>query len=105
MANVVYALEANDDPLGIVECMARDKPKAARAWLRKIRETREAIATHPEMGELRLGFEMPAVRSFSVGNNVIFFCGTEGGIEVSRVIHGSRDMQNHVGPLTDTQSR
>ncbi len=50
MANVVYALEANDDPLGIVECMARDKPEAAREWLRMIRETCEAIATHPEMG-------------------------------------------------------
>lgn len=45
MANVIYAPEADEDLFGIVEFIARDKPEAARIWLRKIRETCEMIAT------------------------------------------------------------
>ncbi|MFT5524488.1 MAG: toxin ParE1/3/4 [Pirellulaceae bacterium] len=94
MANVIYAPEADDDLFGIVEYIARDKPEAARKWLRKIRETCETIATQPEAGELRPGFGVTDCRSFSVGNYVIFFRAIEGEIEVSRVIHGNRDMRN-----------
>ncbi|MEM7455411.1 MAG: type II toxin-antitoxin system RelE/ParE family toxin [Planctomycetota bacterium] len=94
MANVIYAPEADGDLFGIIEFIARDKPDAARNWLRKIRETCETIATQPNMGELRPGFGVPGARSFSVGNYVIFFRKIEGGIEVSRVIHGNRDMRN-----------
>ena len=94
MANVIFAPEADDDLFGIVEYIARDKPEAARNWLSKMRETCETISTQPEMGELRPGFGVPGARSFSVGNYVIFFRAIEGGIEVSRVIHGNRDMRN-----------
>ena len=94
MPSVIYAPEADDDLFGIVEYIARDKPEAARKWLRKIRKTCETIAAQPEMGELRPGFGVAGARTFSVGNYVIFFRGTEGGIEVSRVIHGNRDMRN-----------
>lgn len=94
MANVIYAPEADEDLFGIVEYIARDKPEAARKWLRKIQETCETLATQPETGELRPGFGVPGARSFSVGNYVIFFRAIEDGIEVSRVIHGNRDMRN-----------
>lgn len=73
MVNVLYAPDADDDLFGIVEYIAKDKPEAARQWLRKIRETCETIATHPEMGELRPGFGVAGARSYSIGNYVIFF--------------------------------
>ena len=92
MAKVVYAPEADDDIFGIVDFIARDKPEAARNWIRKIRETCDTIATQPGMGEVRPGFGVPGCRSLSVGNYVIFFRAIEGGIEVARVIHGNRDM-------------
>ncbi|MBI2478769.1 MAG: type II toxin-antitoxin system RelE/ParE family toxin [Planctomycetia bacterium] len=94
MATVVFAPEAEDDLIGIVDYIAHDKPRAARDWLAKIRQTCELWATQPEMGELREGFGVPGCRSFSVGYYVIFFRAAEGGIEVARVIHGSRDMRN-----------
>lgn len=94
MANVIYAPKADDDLLGIVDYIARDKPRAARDWLAKIRQTCELLATQPEMGELREGFGVPGCRSFSIGNYVIFFRTAKGGIEVARVVHGSRDMRN-----------
>ena len=46
------------------------------------------------MGEVRPGFGVPGCRSFSVGNYVIFFRPIDDGIEIARVIHGSRDMRN-----------
>lgn len=92
MAEVVYAPEADDDLESIADYIARDKPQAARDWLAKLRATCESIATQPGVGELRKGFGIPECRSFSVGQYVVFFRPFEGGIEVSRVIHGSRDM-------------
>jgi hypothetical protein len=46
------------------------------------------------MGEIREGFGVLGCRSFSVGNYVIFFRPIDSGIEVARVIHGSRDKRN-----------
>ncbi len=94
MLNVVYALEADDDIVGIADYIARDKPEAARRWIVNIRNTCEALATQPEMGELRSGFGVSECRSFSVGNYVIFFRALSDGIEVARIIHGSRDMRD-----------
>ncbi|MEM8733283.1 MAG: type II toxin-antitoxin system RelE/ParE family toxin [Planctomycetota bacterium] len=91
---VIYAPEADDDIFGIVWFIARDKPEAARNWMRKIRETVDTIATQPIMGEERPGFGVPGCCSFSFGSYVIFFRAIEDGIEVARVIHGSRDMRN-----------
>jgi toxin ParE1/3/4 len=94
VAIVIYAPEAEGDLSGIVDYIARDNPVAARNWLRKMRDTCDSLATHPATGELRQGFGVPGCRSWSMGNYVIFFRAIEGGIEVSRVIHGSRDMRD-----------
>ena len=94
MPAIIYAPEADDDLEGIVDYIARDKPTAARAWLAKVRATCKILAENPQVGEVREGFGVPGCRSFSVGNYVVFFRPVDGGIEVSRVIHGSRDMRN-----------
>ena len=39
MPKVIYAPDADDDLFGIVKYTSRDKPSAARNWLRSIRET------------------------------------------------------------------
>ena len=92
MADVIYAPEADDDLEAIVEYIARDKPRAAREWLLKIRETCETLAAQTALGEERKGFGVAGCRSFSVGQYVVYFRPIDGGIEVSRVIHGRRDM-------------
>ena len=94
MAKVIYAPEADDDLEAIVDYIARDKPQAARDWLTQIRRTCETLAAQPEAGEARKGFAVAGCRSFSVGQYVLLFRAIEGGIEVSRVIHGSRDIRN-----------
>ncbi len=35
-----------------------------------------------------------SLRSFPVGNYLIFYCPVNKGIEVIRVLHGARDIQN-----------
>ena len=92
MSQVVYSPEADDDLESIVDYIARDKPQAARDWLAKLRTTCETIATQPGVGEERKGFGIPGCKSFSIGQYVVFFRPIENGIEVSRVIHGSRDL-------------
>ena len=94
MPHVVYAPEADDDIEGIVEFIARDKPSAARSWLASIRSTCEMLAAQPEVGEVRPGFGVPGCRSFNIGSYVIFFRAIGDGIEVARIIHGTRDMRN-----------
>ncbi len=94
MPVVNYAPAAESDLVDIADYIARDKPEAARRWVERIRETCETLATQPEIGELRRGFGVPGCRSFTVGNYVIFFRATAGGIEIARVVHGSRDLRN-----------
>ena len=94
MATVIYSPEAESDLLEIAEYIAQDKPIAARNWVAMIRNKCDLLATQPKMGELRRGFGVPGCRSFSAGSYVIFFRSREDGIEVARIIHGSRDMRN-----------
>jgi toxin ParE1/3/4 len=94
MGRVVYAPVANDDLIEIAAFIARDKPATARQWVQEIRKTGSTLSTQPEMGEEREGFGVPGCRSFSVGSYVVFFRPISDGIEVARIIHGSRDMQN-----------
>ncbi|WP_254508315.1 type II toxin-antitoxin system RelE/ParE family toxin [Anatilimnocola floriformis] len=94
MPVVFYSPAANEDLLAIAEYIARDKPAAARRWVQRIQETCELLATQPNLGESRSGFGAPTARMFSVGNYVIFFRAVNGGIEVSRIVHASRDWHN-----------
>ena len=92
MSIVVYSAAAEEDLADIAAYIARDKPSAARRWVQTIREKCELLASHPMMGEQRAGFGVPGCRSFSVGNYVLFFRPIENGIEVARIVHGSRDL-------------
>lgn len=94
MSVVIYAPEAEDDLVGIADYIARDKPNAARHWVQRIRETCDTLATHPDLGELRAEFGDASCRSFSVGSYVVFFRPVVSGIEVARVVHGSRDVRH-----------
>ncbi|NLS93177.1 MAG: type II toxin-antitoxin system RelE/ParE family toxin [Planctomycetaceae bacterium] len=74
--------------------IAQDKPDAAFRWVQVIREKCELLAEQPEMGEERKGFGVLGCRSFAVGTYVVFYRAIEGGIQVARVVHGSRDLDN-----------
>jgi toxin ParE1/3/4 len=52
------------------------------------------LAQHPLTGESRPGFGVAGCRSVSVGMYVIFFRLTPDGLEIARILHGSRDLGN-----------
>ncbi|MFN9446997.1 MAG: type II toxin-antitoxin system RelE/ParE family toxin, partial [Pirellulaceae bacterium] len=54
----------------------------------------QALAIQPTLGEARTEFGVSGCRSFSVCHYVIFFRPKEEGIEVARIIHGSRDLRS-----------
>ena len=71
--------------------IAYDNRAAADQMLRRIDEKLRLYATQPFMGtdRSRLG---PGLRSFPVGNYLAFYRVVEDGIELVRVLHGSRKL-------------
>jgi toxin ParE1/3/4 len=70
--------------------IAEDDPDAADHFVRTIVSRFPTLASMPQMGRHRE--ELSArLRSFPVGNYVIFYRPVNGGIEVVRVLHGARD--------------
>ena len=94
MAKVIYSPVAQNDLLDIASFIARDKPLAAGRWVESVRQKCELLAKHPEAGEERPAFSVPGCRSFSAGNYVLFYRPIADGIEIARIVHGSRDMRN-----------
>ena len=94
MSTARFSANAEADLLAIVEFIAQDIPNAAREWLGLIRERCELLVQHPLTGESRPGFGIAGCRSVSVGVYVIFFRPTPNGLEIARILHGSRDLGN-----------
>jgi len=94
MARVIVSERADNDLFDIVEYIARHNPVAADELRARIVSACETLATESQAGEFREGFGVSGCRSFSAGNYVLFFSHIKDGIEVSRVIHGSRDLRD-----------
>jgi toxin ParE1/3/4 len=71
--------------------IAQDDPEAADKFMRALVSRFPLLASMPEMGQQRE--ELAArLRSFPVGNYIIFYRPMENGVEISRVLHGARDL-------------
>jgi toxin ParE1/3/4 len=64
---------------------------AADRWLETIDEKCQRLARMPELGRKRPDLA-PELRSFPVGNYIIFYRPLPDGIQVIRVLHGARDL-------------
>ena len=83
--------KAKADARAVRARIASDRPAAADRFMDEFYGRFRLAATQPEYGEARsdLGRDL---RLFSVGNYVIVIRPIQEGIEVVRVIHGSRDI-------------
>lgn len=70
--------------------VAKDNPRAATRLLDRLLRSCRQLADHPNLGRRRteLGAE---VRSWPVGNYVLYYRQANERIEVLRVLHGARD--------------
>ena len=72
--------------------IAKDNPDAADRLLRHIDAKLVVYAENPQLGTLR-GNLWRGLRSFPVGNYVVFYRTVPDGIELVRVLHGARKLK------------
>lgn len=83
---------AEQDYREIWRYIAADNPDAADRFLRKIDSKLELFAKYPAMGTARDKL-LPGVRSFPVGNYLVFYRAIPDGIDLVRVLHGARNLK------------
>lgn len=91
MPRVIRSSQADADIYEIARYIAEDNPTAAYRWIDRIDERADLLAEMPGMGRVRDDL-MISLRSYRVGNYLIFYRRIAEGIELVRVVHGSRDL-------------
>jgi len=91
MARILRRPLAEADILDIWEYIAEDNVVEADRWVDRLDQKLSLWATQPLMGRARDELS-PNVRSLTFGRYVVFFEPLPDGIEVVRVLHGSRDI-------------
>jgi toxin ParE1/3/4 len=91
VSEVVLSELAEADLTDIWVFVAQDNAQAADCLLDQIYEKCQFLANSPKVGRQRPELD-PSMRSFTVGNYVIFYCEGAKGIAVARVLHGRRDI-------------
>ena len=91
MPTIVIRPTADVDLLLIWDFIARNDASAADNYLRWMSSKFDLLATQPLMGRARDELK-PKLRSFVVGNYVVFYLPTEDGVAVERVLGGHQDI-------------
>lgn len=79
------------DLLEIWDYIADDSLDRADEFLDRIEGKLQTLARNPGMGRRREEL-LPGLQSFPIGNYVVFYREIENGIDVIRVLRGSRDI-------------
>ncbi len=91
MARILRTAQSRQDYAEIWDHIAADNLVAADRLLDRFDDTLALLAVAPGIG--RLCEELaPGLRSFPVGNYLIFYRPINDGIEFIRVLHGARDI-------------
>ena len=91
MSRVTRRPQAEADILEIWDYIADDSVVDADRWADRLDEKFSLWATQPMMGRGRDELA-PGIRSLVFGRYVVFFEPLPDGIDVVRVLHGSRDI-------------
>lgn len=67
--------------------------EVARTQLRRFLDAFDRLAGYPGMGRSQ-AHRRPKLRSWPVGSYVVFYRPVPDGVEILRVLHGSRDLDN-----------
>ena len=87
----LYSPEAEEDLVQIWLYIAEDSEERADNFLFEIDEKSALLAEHPEAGRERPELA-PSLRSFALGRYTLFYRPADIGVEIVRVLHGSRDI-------------
>jgi toxin ParE1/3/4 len=84
---------ATEDLIEIWSYIADDSAASADAFIDKIYETMEMVVRQPRSGRRRDELAQ-GIQSFPVGRYIIFYRVVADAIEIVRVLHGARDIEN-----------
>jgi toxin ParE1/3/4 len=91
MPIVKVAAAAEEDLREIWAYVAEHNTEAAGSLIKEITRRFALLRDHPQMGQQQDKL-LINLRSFAVKNYIIFYQPFEGGIEILRVLHGTRDV-------------
>lgn len=97
MNKVLLSQIAETDLIDIWSFAARDDEEAADRLIDQIYVKFRRLAANPKLGRLRPELH-GSIRSFGVGEYVIFYRKGARSIEVARVLHGHRDIPSLFRP-------
>jgi toxin ParE1/3/4 len=92
MPRVLKTPRAEKDLVAIGRHIAMDNPRAAARMLERFQESFDIIARFPNGGTARDELA-EGLRSFPVGNYLIFYLPFSDGVSVVRVLHGARNLR------------
>jgi toxin ParE1/3/4 len=87
---------ASEDLTEIWSYIADDSLANADSFIDKLYETMQVLSRQPGSGRHREEIA-PGIQSFPFGRYIIFYRAVTGGIEIVRVLHGARDIENIFG--------
>ena len=96
MARVLRRPRAAEDIAAVWDFIADDNPDAADHWVDQLDTQLRLLATQPLMGRARDELA-PGIRSFPLGRYLVFYLPIGDGIDVVRVLHGTRDVDTAFG--------
>lgn len=89
MAKLFRTAQAAEDLIDIWLYIANDNCMAADKMLSRFESVFETLTEQPEFGAARSDIA-PDLRHFPVGNYLVLYRIIEEGVEIMRVVHGSR---------------
>ena len=92
MLNIRLKPLAQSDLIDIWQFIARENPEQADLFLDRIGRKLQTLARMPKIGKLRPELT-ENLRSFPIGRYIIFYILLETEIEIIRILHGARDIQ------------
>jgi toxin ParE1/3/4 len=92
VADFKLTLLARQDLWAIHDYIAANNPKTAKRYIVTLKETCQNLADTPGIGVSRQ--EYHGLYKFPVGDYLIFYRTGQNGIEVIRILHGSRDVES-----------
>ena len=98
MASYRLRQRAEEDLLSIWSYRAESSPASATALMRSLHRQFLLLAEYPQLGQARPDIR-PGLRYFPLKRYLIFYRQIPDGVEIVRVVHGSRDL----GALFETE--
>lgn len=96
MARLRRAPVALQDLSNIWLTIALDNPNAADRVISRIYDAEERLADFPELGRIRPELRQN-LRSWAVGDYLIFYRIDPDAVVIMRILHGARDLDDLIG--------